>query len=67
MAGNRIEPEVIIRKLLTNILVPPKLAKQALAGHFGVEPASVELTEDLLLTYGDACFRAGQERGKDEE
>ena len=66
MAGDRIEPSVIIRKLLMNILVPPKLVKKALAGHFGVRPTSVELTEDLLLTYGHECFKAGQERGKDE-
>ena len=63
--SNRIEPSVIIKKLLMNILVPPKLAKQVLAGHFGVQPTTVELTEELLLEYGRQCYEAGAGRSSE--
>jgi len=59
---SRIEPSVIIKKLLMNILVPPTIAKKALAGHFGVQPSHIDLTEDLLLEYGRQCYEAGGER-----
>lgn len=58
------EPKDIVRHLLMEHLVPPKIAKQALAGHFGVQATSINITEELLQKYGEACFKAGQEHDR---
>lgn len=55
---NLVMSEIVHRILLTH-LVPRQVAEMCLAGHAGAQDAALEITQDLIQTFGEACFKVG--------
>ena len=59
--------EHIVRELLRKALVPPKILANMGAFHFGVPATSINIDENMLQKFGEACFKAGQEDERNKE